>query len=68
MKTIKLINIEKSNVPKFDLEGVNAEFQELTSNLGLLGLPKFNADLSDFSRYDVKTIVRATIVHRATNS
>ena len=67
MKTIKLINIEKSNVPKFDLEGVNAEFQELTSNLGLLGLPKFNADLSDFSRYDVKTIVRATIVHRATN-
>lgn len=67
MKTIRLEQPKKLDLPKFDLAGVNAEFKQLTVSLGLLGLPKFDADLSDYSRFDVKTIVRATITHRATN-
>lgn len=67
MKTNQLNQIEKSSIPHFDVERINAEFEKLTARLGLFGLPKFDADLSDNSKYDVKTIVRATITHRATN-
>lgn len=67
MKTLRLSAPEKSELPKFDVGAINDQFEQLTTGLGFFGLPKFDASLSNFSRYDVKTIVRATISHRATN-